>query len=87
MKPATIKQKSAEDHWNSETYHQNRIAYSANGTCIKEYDSSNFNIKCLSVDEDCPAYVSDEIVVAVGEHVSKAQVLKRLRSIIRVIVG
>ena len=86
MKPTTVKQKSTENDWKSDSLYENRVVYAANNNNdVKEYGTFNFKIVCLSIERHQPEYVSDEVVVALGEKVSKAQALETLRHIIKII--
>lgn len=80
-----VKQESIDDGWDYENFYENRIVYSSDGKVIKEHDCTHFNIKRLSTRPDEDEYVSDQIVVALGSHLSNAEVVGMLREIICVI--
>ena len=85
MKERVIKQPPTDDSWESESYYENSVVYTCDGSDIKGYDWSNFRIQRQSVMGDEPLYVTDEIVVALGREMSKPEAVAALRRIIEVI--
>jgi hypothetical protein len=85
MTMRVIKERPTEGNWKSTSHYESGVVFGCDGSEIREYEYSHFKIERLSVRRNLPEYIDDEIIVSVGDSVTKAEAVDRLRQLLEVI--